>query len=107
MTTEVKQYSVIEVAIENCGQYVYAHSKDIPGLHIAGSTLDELLPKMEDAIKALYRLNLGLEVTDVTLALDPSFSPRVPELEVVENVRKYVLSAGSPASMRGAVTCPA
>ena len=58
----------------------YAHSADLPGLSVWGSTKEEMQARVMQAVPVLYRLNNGYEVT-VREAADPvTLKPRAAQI---------------------------
>ena len=84
--------SVIEICIEDKGSHLYASSKDVPGLYLAGQTPEELLEKIIPAVKLLFKLNRDIDV-EVLPAIEPALFPQRPTAALRAPVSKFVLSA--------------
>jgi predicted RNase H-like HicB family nuclease len=65
------------------GAGVYVRSNDVPGLHLVGKSLSAMKGMIEEAIKLLFRLNRGQEVSVVWLADVGSFKSKNPKAETL------------------------
>lgn len=64
---------VVKIAIHgDSGQGYYAHSADIPGLHVCGESLELTCGRIVKAIKAIFKHSRGMDVDvrPATLGLD-------------------------------------
>lgn len=46
-----------DICVDDMGAYLYAHSDQIPGLHVAGLDYGELIPKIGTAMYLLDKFN--------------------------------------------------
>jgi hypothetical protein len=63
------QALVVEIEFQHVGDFVYASSRDVPGLHVCGGNRDEACESAVSAIKYLFKHNRGMKV-DVRPAAD-------------------------------------
>lgn len=68
--TDSPRYLVAEVRVDSKDGCLHTYSKEVPGLHICGSSIEDVLFDVKDAIGHLYKVTKGMEVT-VEWAGDP------------------------------------
>lgn len=65
------RYLVAEVQVDSRDGCFHAHSKEVPGLHICGSSLEDVLSDLPAAIRHVYKVTKNMDVT-VEWAADTS-----------------------------------
>lgn len=53
---------IIRVSIRREAEHFYAHSDDLPGLHVGGESEEAVCASAARAVKALFKHNRGLDV---------------------------------------------
>ncbi|MCH9025888.1 MAG: hypothetical protein IIA05_02085 [Proteobacteria bacterium] len=58
----------IELTVDPDKDGIYVSSKQVPGLHLMGSSMNDMRPTLEKAIKRLYLDNKGTDVNVIWLS---------------------------------------
>jgi predicted RNase H-like HicB family nuclease len=61
---------IVRITVRSEGDYFYAASQDLPGLHVCGSTEEEVCSSALAAVKALFKHNRNMDVRVVPLTDD-------------------------------------
>lgn len=68
---------IIRVSLRREGDLFYAHSTDVPGLHICGPTAEQTCSTVIKAVKALFKHNRNMDVEVLPTTTDTEQFPRV------------------------------
>jgi hypothetical protein len=85
--------TIVEVEIQRKDGYVFANSKDVPGLHLCSQDPQVVAQSIIPAIKMLFKLNRGLDVEVVPAADIDAFPTPAPVLQDHEPTTRFVMMA--------------
>ena len=65
--------AIVAINVQEVDGYFYAASPDVPGLHVCGQTLEEMMDSAMLAVKELFKVNRKMDVRVAPVADMASF----------------------------------
>ena len=69
--------AIVSIDVQEVDGFFYAASPDVPGLHVCGETVGEMMDSAILAVKELFRVNRHMDVKVMPVSADMASFPHV------------------------------